>query len=192
MSKGENDILSDYLLALYGTEPLSVEQEHALAKQIAKGDKAALDKLVKHNLRFVIYLVRKLSAWQYSKVPVEDILSMGNEALFMAARSWTPANNSSFVTYAKPYILRGVKRELNNTENLIRLPVNIMLNIKTLKYRERVLSQKLCRQPTDAELSAATGFSEGRINELKNHMAREPIFRNEVKNEEHFEEKHDD
>jgi hypothetical protein len=55
-----------------------------------------------------------------------------------------------------------------------------------------VLSQKLCRQPTDAELSAATGFSEGRINELKNHMAREPIFRNELKNEEHFEEKHDD
>jgi len=192
MSKGENDILSDYLLTLYGIEPLSVEQEHALAKRIAKGDKAALDKLVKHNLRFVIYLVRKLSAWQYSKVPVEDILSMGNEALFMAARSWVPTNNSGFATYAKPFILHGVKRELNNTENLIRLPVNIMLDIKKLKYAERVLSQKLCRQPTNTELSKAVGFSEGRISELKNHMAREPVFRNEVKNEEHFEEKHDE
>ena len=192
MSKKENDILSDHLLALYGVEPLPVDEEHRLAKLIAQGDEQALDKLVLHNLRFVVYIVRKLSAWQYGSVPAEDILSMGNEALFMAARSWVPKNNSSFATYAKSYIMRGVKRELNNTTNLIRLPVNIMLNIKKLKYQERILAQKLCRQPSKEELSKVTGFSERGISELQTHIAREPIFLNELKNDEHFEEKHDD
>jgi RNA polymerase sigma factor (sigma-70 family) len=188
----QNDILSDYLQSLYGIEPLSVAEEHQLADLIQQGDQKALEKLIKHNLRFVVYVVRSLTAWQHSKVPVEDILSMGNEALFMSARSWNPTNNSGFATYAKPFIMRGVKRELNNTENLIRLPVNIMLDIKKLRYVERSLSQKLCRQPTKAELSVSTKMSENRINELQAHILREPTCLNDLKNDEHFEEKHDD
>ena len=50
----ENDILSDYLQSLYGVEPLEVAEEHRLAKLIAKGDDLALEKLVTHNLRFVV------------------------------------------------------------------------------------------------------------------------------------------
>lgn len=188
----QNDILSDYLQSLYGIEPLSVEVEHELAKQIQAGNAQALEKLIKHNLRFVVYTVRSLSAWQHSNVPVEDIVSMGNEALFMAAKSWIPSNNASFATYAKQFILRGVKRELNNTANMIRLPVNIMLDIKKLKYVERNLSQILCRQPTKKELSIMLKVPEQRINELQTHIAREPMYLNELKNDEHFEEKIDD
>jgi RNA polymerase primary sigma factor len=188
----QNDILSDYLQSLYGIEPLSVAEEHQLAIQIQQGDQKALDKLVRHNLRFVVYLVRGLSSWQHGKTPVEDILSMGNEALFMSAKSWKPTNNSGFATYAKPFILRGVKRELNNTENLIRLPVNIMLDIKKLKYIEKKLSQSLCRQPTKKELSDKTKMSESRINELQAHILKEPMGLNDLKQDEHFEEKHDD
>lgn len=192
MSKKENDILSDHLLALYGVEPLPKEEEHLLAALIAQGDQEALNRLVLHNLRFVVSTIRKLTAWQYGNTPHEDLLSMGNEMLFMAARSWKPTNNSTFATYAKPYIMRGVKRELNNTGNMIRLPVNIMLDIKKLKYQERVLEQKLCRQPTKEELSKVTGFSTRRIGELQTHIMREPIYFNELKNDEHLEEKHDD
>jgi len=188
----QNDILSDYLQSLYGIEPLSVTEEHQLASQIQQGNQQALEKLIKHNLRFVVYVVRSLSAWQHGKTPVEDILSMGNEALFMSARAWKPTNNASFATYAKPFILRGVKRELNNTENLIRLPVNIMLDIKKLKYIERSLSQSLCRQPTKTELSSHTKMSEVRISELQAHISREPAYLNELKNDDHLEEKHDD
>jgi RNA polymerase primary sigma factor len=188
----QNDILSDYLQSLYGIEPLSVGEEHRLAKLISKGDSQALEKLIKHNLRFVVYVVRSLTAWQHSKIPVEDILSMGNEALFMAGRSWKPSNNSSFATYAKPFIVRGVKRELNNTENIIRLPVNIMLGIKKLRYVERVLTQSLNREPTITELANRLGVNEFRVRELRTHIAREPIYLNEVGNDEHFEENHDE
>jgi RNA polymerase primary sigma factor len=188
----QNDILSDYLQSLYGVEPLSVAEEHELAKQIQAGDQQALEKLIKHNLRFVVYVVRSLTAWQHGKTPVEDILSMGNEALFMSAKVWKPTNNSGFATFAKPFILRGVKRELNNTENLIRLPVNIMLDIKKLKFAERTLSQTLCRQPSKKEISEMIGMPEIRIDELQNHINREPSGLNDLKNDEHFEEKQDD
>ena len=188
----QNDLLSDYLQSLYGVEPLPVGEEHQLATLIAQGDSQALDKLIKHNLRFVVYVVRGLSAWQHSNMPVEDILGMGNEALFMAAREWTPSNNASFATYAKPFILRGVKRELNNTANMIRLPVNIMLDIKRLKVVERNLSQVLCRQPTKKELAIALKIPESRIGELQTHILREPTYINELKHDEHLEEKHDD
>ena len=188
----DNDTLSNYLQSLYGVEPISMEEEHELAEMIATGDRQALDKLIRHNLRFVVYVARRLTAWQHSKTPVEDILSMGNEALFMAARSWNPTNESSFATFAKPWIERGIKRELNNTENLIRLPVNIMLDIKRLLYKDRVLSQRLGREPSTKELAKAIGVHEPRVLELKAYIAREPVYLNEIPNEEHYEEHYDE
>ena len=188
----QNDILSDYLQSLYGIDPLPVAEEHRLAKLIKQGDHQALEKLIKHNLRFVVYVVRKLSAWQYGKVPVEDILGMGNEALFMACRSWKPTNNSGLATSAKPYILRSVLRDLNNTANMIRLPVNIMLDIKKLKYTERNLTQVLGREPKKSEIAKILGITKGRIDELQAHIMREPMGLNDPKKDEHFEDSNDD
>jgi RNA polymerase primary sigma factor len=74
----ENDLLSNYLQALYGIEPLSIDEEHELANRIQSGDDDALDKLITHNLRFVVYVVRKMTAWNHGKVPVEDMIAMGN------------------------------------------------------------------------------------------------------------------
>ena len=96
----ENDLLSTYLQSLYGIEPLSLAEEHQLSKAIQEGDEGALDKLITHNLRFVIYLVRGMTAWQHGKVPVEDIVAMGNEALLKAGRRWKPKNNSRLATYS--------------------------------------------------------------------------------------------
>jgi RNA polymerase primary sigma factor len=171
----EHDILSSYLKSLYGIEPLSTKEEHQLAKKIAEGDTTALERLVKHNLRFVVYVVRQLTAWNYGKVPVEDMVAMGNEALLVSAMRWKPKNNAKFATYAKPFIIKGVKRELDNTANLIRLPINIMEAIKKMTYNERVLSQLLGHKPTNKELATIMNVTENRISELKNYMAREPI-----------------
>lgn len=171
----EKDILSDYLQSLYKIEPLSTEEEHLLANLIQQGDKTALDKLIKHNLRFVVYVVRQMSAWHHSNISVEDIIAIGNEALFKAALRWKPKNNSRFATYAKPFILRGVRRELDNTTNMIRLPVNIMESIKRLKYNERTLSQLLGREPKNSELAKMMGIKEQKIVDLKNYLSNEPI-----------------
>ena len=171
----DNDLLSNYLQALYGIEPLSIDEEHALAKLIQAGDNDALDKLITHNLRFVVYVVRKMTAWNHGKVPVEDMIAMGNEALLMAGRRWKPKNRAKFATYAKSFIEKGVRRELDNTANIIRLPINIMEAVKRMNYNNRALSQILGRNPKPHELAKIMGISVPKLSQLQGYVLREPV-----------------
>lgn len=186
-----NDILTDYLQSLYGVDILPTEEEHKLASRIASGDQKALDKLIKHNLRFVVYVIRKMTAWKYGKMPLEDLLAMGNEQLTIAAKRWTPTNNARFATYARSFIEKGVRRELDNTANLIRLPVNIMEAVKKMNYNERALSQVLGRKPKISEVATMMGVDEERVRLLQSYLTREPISLEHL-NEERFLEEQDD
>jgi DNA-directed RNA polymerase sigma subunit (sigma70/sigma32) len=133
-----------------------------------------------------------MTAWQHGKVPVEDMIAMGNEALFTAARQWVPSNKAKFATFAKTFITMGVRRDLDNTANMIRLPINIMEQIKRLNYNTRALSQILGREPKTHEIAAIMGISEKKIVQLQNHIAKEPISMNNMKQEKHLEEHNDD
>ena len=179
----ENDIKTDYLQSLYGIPTLSVEEEHRLAKLIAQGDDEALEKLVTHNLRFVPHVVTKMTAWQHGKMPLEDILAIGNEMLLIAAKRWKPYKDVPFAGYARPFIERGVRRELDNTSNIIRLPINIMEELKRMNYNERALSQVLGRKPTVSELATMIGCSPMRIHQLRGYISREPISLDNLNND---------
>lgn len=179
----ENDIKTDYLQSLYGIRTLSVEEEHELAKRIQDGDDEALEKLVTHNLRFVPHVVTKMTAWQHGKTPLEDILAIGNEMLLIAAKRWKPYKDVPFAGYARPFIERGVRRELDNTSNIIRLPINIMEELKRMNYNERALSQVLGRKPSTNELATIIGCSPTRIHQLRGYVSREPISLDNLNNE---------
>jgi RNA polymerase sigma factor (sigma-70 family) len=170
----KNDFLTDYLQSLYGIPVLESEEEYRLAALIAKGDMLALESLIKHNLRFVVYVVRKLTAWNHSRVPQEDLIGMGNEGLFKAAKQWSPTNNAKFATYAKGFILRGVERGLDNTENLVRIPIKVREEIRKMTYTERALTQTLGRVPTINEMSTILNKTSKRINQLKFYLIQEP------------------
>ena len=119
------DLLTTYLQGMLNEDigGLTKEEEYSLAKRIKEGDKGALDTLIRHNLRLVVYMLRKTTAWQHSSVPPEDLIQMGNEALILSAMQWTPTKNARFASYAGNYILRSVTRQLDNTERMIRLPL---------------------------------------------------------------------
>ena len=169
-----NDILNDYLQSLYEFDVLPIEEEHRLAGLIQQGDTKALDKLVSHNLRFVVHIVCKMTAWKHGNVTSEDLISMGNEQLIISAKRWTPTNNARFATFAKSFIERGVRRELDNTSNMIRLPVNVMQSIKKMHYIERTLSTDLGRKPRASEIAEAMGLTEDRVLEFKTFLTHEP------------------
>lgn len=172
MSK--NDWLTDYLQSLYGIDVLTTEEEYELASRIANGDDNALETLIKHNLRFVVYTVRKLPSWHHSKTPQEDIIGMANEGLLKAARQWSPTNNAKFATYAKPFILRAVERGLDNTDNLVRIPIKVREEIRKMTYTERALTQTLGRVPTAHELATILNKTAKRIGQLKFYLLQEP------------------
>lgn len=186
----DKDIKTDYLQELMriNIPVLPFEEQKALAERIQKGDEEALDKLVTHSLRFVLHTVSKMSCWQHSKVPHEDIIAIGNEMLIVAARRWKPIGNIKFSAFARKFIIRGVQRELDNTANIIRLPVNIMEALKKMNYNERALSQVLGRKPTVQELATILDTTPAKIHQLKGYISREPISLDNIEQDKHFEE----
>jgi DNA-directed RNA polymerase sigma subunit (sigma70/sigma32) len=186
----DNDIKTDYLQELMRMDipMLSLEEERALGLRIAKGDHKALDKLVKHNLRFVPYVLKSGSYWQHGKTPVEDVIGIGNEMLIIAAKRWKPMGNIRFSAFARSFIIRGVQRELDNTSNIIRLPINIMEGIKRMNYNEQALAQVLGRVPTVQELATLMDVSTSKIHQLKGYLSREPVSLDALNQEKHSEE----
>lgn len=186
----DNDIKTDYLQELMRMDipMLSLDEERALGLRIAKGDHKALDKLVKHNLRFVPYVLKNGSYWQHSKMPVEDVIGIGNEMLIIAAKRWKPMGNIRFSAFARSFIVRGVQRELDNTSNIIRLPINIMEAIKRMNYNEQALAQVLGRTPTVQELSTLMDVQPSKIHQLKGYLSREPVSLDALNQEKHSEE----
>ena len=186
----DNDIKTDYLQGLMKMDipRLSTKEEHELARRIALGDDQALEKLVYHNLPFVPHVVTKMTAWQHGRTPMEDMLAIGNEMLFIAAKRWKPYENVPFAGYARPFIERGVRRELDNTSNAIRLPINIMEELKRMNYNEQALSQVLGRKPTATELATILNTTTKRIHQLKGYLTREPISLDNLNNENPHEE----
>ena len=169
-----NDFLTDYLQSLQGVPILTHEQEWELAAKARSGDDKAIEALVKHNLRFVVFTVRKLAAWNHSRVPQEDLIGLGNEGLLKAARQWKPTNGAKFATYAKPFILRAVERGLDNTENIVRIPIKVREEIRKMTYTERMLTNVLGRSPTTLELASVLNKDSKRINQLKFYLIQEP------------------
>lgn len=190
--KNRKNALTDYMQSLYKIPTLSLEDEAKLSDLIAQGDEQALEKLVTHNLRFVVSVIKKMPNWAHSKMAMEDLLSFGNEALLNAARSWKPMGKIRFASYAKKFIHFDVNRGVANTKNIIRLPVNITEEIRRVKYTERVLSQALQRKPTDKELSDKLGVSTTRIAYINSILNKEPVSL-EIFNSEHLEQEgHDE
>jgi len=184
--KARKNALTDYMQSLYKIPTLTLEDEAKLADLIAQGDEQALEKLVTHNLRFVVSVIKKMPNWAHSNMPMEDLLSFGNEALLHAAQSWKPMGKIRFASYAKKFIHFDVNRGVANTKNLIRLPVNITEEIRRIRYTERVLSQTLQRQPTDTELADKLGIPATRIAYINSILSKEPVSL-EIFNSEHLE-----
>lgn len=184
--RNRKNALTDYMQSLYKIPTLSVEEEAQLADLIAQGDELALEKLVTHNLRFVVSIIKKMPNWSHSNMPMEDLLSFGNEALLNAAQSWKPMGKIRFASYAKKFIHFDVQRGVANTKNLIRLPVNITEEIRRIKYTERVLTQDLQREPSDKELADKLGVATSRIAYINSIISKEPVSL-EIFNSEHLE-----
>ena len=189
--KSRKNALTDYLQSLYNIPTLTQAEEVGLAHLIAQGDDYALEKLVTHNLRFVVSVIKKMPNWSHSNMPMEDLLSFGNEALMNAARKWQPQGKIRFASYAKKFIQLDVQRGVANTKNIIRLPVNITEEVRRIKYVTRVLTQELQRAPTESELAIKLNVSPNRIAYINSILNKEPVSL-EIYNSEHLDQEGQD
>ncbi|MBD3422521.1 MAG: RNA polymerase subunit sigma, partial [Chitinivibrionales bacterium] len=77
----DEEAITLYLKEISKYKPVKAEEEAKLAVRIRKGDKRALDKLVKANLRFVVSVARN---YQNQGVALSDLINEGNLGLIRA------------------------------------------------------------------------------------------------------------
>jgi RNA polymerase primary sigma factor len=120
-----------YFKSVSNLNPLSIEQETALGKQIKAGSKRAIDTLVEHNLKLVIKIAKK---HQGQGVPLDDLIQEGNIGLYEAAQRFEPDGETRFVTYAQLWIRKRINEEVAKHGRLVRLPHNQEYQI----YKDKV------------------------------------------------------
>lgn len=102
--------VAQYFTEIKSIKPLSKKEEMELGEKIKLGNNEALNKLVEHNLRFVVSIAKK---YRNSGIPFEDIISEGNMGLIHAAKKYDGSKNTRFISYAvwwiKYYITEAIK-----------------------------------------------------------------------------------
>lgn len=161
--------------AIYTHRLLSPEEEKQLARANERGDFAAKQKLIEHNLR----LVRQI-AINYSRscrfLSVEDIFAAGVEGLTRAAEKFDYRKGFRFTTYAHAWIEQAIGREIANKEQTIRAPVHIRTVHNKLARAHSQFENENSRPPTDEELAELTDVRKRDIADW--HVARQVVSLN--------------
>ncbi|MCX7656145.1 MAG: RNA polymerase sigma factor RpoD/SigA [Treponemataceae bacterium] len=126
-NKHTNEILSDenvlsiYLKEINKIPLLTREEEDAIARAAAKGDKTARDKLAAANLRFVVNVAKK---YQNQGIPLADLISEGNIGLLHAIERYDVDKGYHFISYAVWWIRQAILKAICEKSRMIRLPLN--------------------------------------------------------------------
>lgn len=149
-----------YLTDISRIDLLTVEEEIVLTRKIKKGDKAAKEKLIKANLRFVISVAKR---YQSKDLRLGDLISEGNLGLIKAAERFDETKGFKFISFAVWWIRQSIMQAIQDQRRMVRLPGNQTLGIMKINKATEKLEQELERLPTYEELSEATELSVEKI-----------------------------
>ena len=139
-----------YLKEIKKIEPLSPQDEVALAQQAKTGDTEAFQKLVTHNLRFVVAMAKK---FQGQGVPFEDLINEGNLGLIRAVNTFDETRGFKFISYAVWWITQRIRTAIQKTGRVVRLPSHITESMGKLYRKSLELEQEFEREPTTEEMA---------------------------------------
>jgi RNA polymerase primary sigma factor len=165
------DPLKLYVRQIGDGRLLTPQEERELARRKDAGDEDAKRRLIESNLRLVMSITRN-----YTKagVPLLDLIQEGNLGLIRAVEKFDYKLGFKLSTYATWWIRQAVTRALADQGRTIRLPVHVADQVKKLLRARRTLTQKLNRDPTEAELAKESGFTVERVEELL-ELVEDPI-----------------
>lgn len=166
-----SDILAKYLHDLDRIPQISPEEEILLARQIKRGDKQALNKLVRANLKFVVYIARE---YEDRGLPLDELISEGNLGLIEAAHRFDPERGFKFISYAVWWIRQSILRALAKYSRLVRVPINRTWVLQKVINIVNTLEQGLGRTPALEEIAVALDIP---VEELSENLA---FLRHEV------------
>ena len=155
--------LDKYLADIAKESLLTTDEEVALAQRIKAGDQAALDKLVRANLRFVVSVAKQ---YQNQGLSLQDLIDEGNLGLVKAAQRFDETRGFKFISYAVWWIRQSILQAVAEQSRIIRLPMNQVGALAKVKKAISLLEQKLERRPTIKEIADAVGLPEDKVDQL--------------------------
>ena len=146
----ESASLDKYLQEI-GREPLiPVDEEVELARMIRHGDRAALEKLVKANLRFVVSVAKQ---YQNQGLSLPDLIDEGNLGLIKAAEKFDETRGFKFISYAVWWIRQSILQALAEQARIVRLPLNQVGSLNEINKAYQRFEQEFERKPSAEELA---------------------------------------
>lgn len=146
----ETASLDKYLSEIGRVELISADEEVELAKKIKQGDQAALEKLTKANLRFVVSVSKQ---YQNQGLTLPDLINEGNLGLIKAAQRFDETRGFKFISYAVWWIRQSILQALAEQSRIVRLPLNKIGTINKINKTFSKLEQEFEREPTPGEIS---------------------------------------
>ena len=162
----ETASLDKYLQEIGKVELISADEEVALAQRIKQGDRIALEKLTKANLRFVVSVSKQ---YQNQGLSLPDLINEGNLGLIKAAQRFDETRGFKFISYAVWWIRQSILQALAEQSRIVRLPLNKIGSINKINKAYAKLEQEHEREPNAAEIAAMLEITENEVKEsLKN------------------------
>jgi RNA polymerase primary sigma factor len=156
----ESESLDQYLREISAYPLINREEEAELARRIRDGSDAALDKLVRSNLRFVVSVAKR---YQNQGVSLADLINEGNIGLMRAAQKFDETKGIKFISYAVWWIRQAILQALAEQSRIVRVPLSRAGTLHRIGKRSSSLTQELGREPTVEEIAEELELSEEEI-----------------------------
>ncbi len=156
----ESASLDKYLQEISREELVSVEEEVELAQRIRKGDRKALEKLTKANLRFVVSVAKQ---YQNQGLSLSDLINEGNVGLIKAAEKFDETRGFKFISYAVWWIRQSILQAIAEQSRIVRLPLNQVGSVNKINKILNKFEQENERHPNIEEIADRIDLSEEKI-----------------------------
>ena len=151
--------LNQYFSEIKHFKTLSREEERELGVRISQGDREALNKLVQHNLKFVVSMAKN---YRDKGVPFEDLISEGNLGLYHAAEKYDGKRETRFITYAVWWIKNSLNECIKKSNKINETDIDTFLYSKNKNesFRSEIINEKFEERLNDIQSRNAS------VNEL--------------------------
>ena len=158
----ESASLDKYLQEIGHEELLSVDEEVELAQKIKKGDRRALERLTRANLRFVVSVAKQ---YQNQGLSLPDLINEGNVGLIKAEEKFDETRGFKFISYAVWWIRQSILQDIAEQSRIVRLPLNQVGSVNKINRELNKFEQEHERRPSVDEIADRIDLPEDKIEE---------------------------
>lgn len=165
----ESQSLDKYLHEIGKVDLITAEEEVILAQKIREGDQAALERLTKTNLRFVVSVAKQ---YQNQGLTLGDLINEGNLGLIKAAKRFDETKGFKFISYAVWWIRQSILQAIAEQSRIVRLPLNQVGSLSKISKAFSKLEQEFEREPSPEELAEMLETTVDKISDTLSNSGR--------------------